>query len=217
MANPPAAGVQVLLHPRSEAQRRAIDLWPRSRVLFLLGPAGTGKTAVALGLALAAVLRAAAPRLRLLLTRPTVACDEDLGYLPGDLGEKLGPWLAPFRDVLGDLSFAKWDDVRAAADVELVPVGLLRGRTVANGVLVADEAQNMTAAQVKCLLTRVGRNGRLIVCGDPDQSDRFAPGRVPVLDAARRLADLDTVSLVQFTAADVVRDPLVGEILARLP
>ena len=217
---PGPAPVAVRVEARNPTQQVVIDLWPRSRVLFLIGPAGVGKSAVALGLAARDVLdwkRDDGPRPKLFLTRPMVGCDEDIGFLPGGVEEKLGPWLAPFRDVLRSLSFSSWDELTAAIDVEVVPVGMLRGRTVSHGVLVADECQGMTDAQMKCLLSRIGHRGRLVLCADPDQNDGgIDPRAVPVHQAAARLAGLDGVAVVRFGAADQVRDPLVSAMLDRL-
>ena len=110
---------------------------------------------------------------RLMLTRPMVGCDEDLGFLPGNVEEKTLPWLLPFKDVLADLTFDSWERMQEAVDVEFIPTGMLRGRTVSHGILIADELQNATASQIKCILTRIGRGGRIIALADPDQSAVF--------------------------------------------
>jgi phosphate starvation-inducible PhoH-like protein len=217
----PSSELQVTFRPKTPNQQAVIDLWPRSRILFLLGEAGCGKTHVALAMALTECLRRkdekGSRRPKIMLTRPMVAVGESIGYLPGDVDEKVGPWLLPFHDVLGGMTFTSWDDLQKDVDIEQVPVGLLRGRTISNGVLIADESQNLSYAQLVCLLTRIGYGGRIVICADPTQSELFtSPKLVPVVQVAKKLADLDTVSVVQFTRADIVRDPLVAEILDRL-
>lgn len=207
--------LEVLYQPRNASQRALAEKWAAAKLVLLVGPAGTGKSCSALAHALLDCLAGRARRL--LLCRPAVACDEDLGFLPGDLDEKLGPWLGAFRDVLGDLSHARWEDVLAADrfEVELLAAGMARGRTVKDGVLICDEAQNLTPAQIKCLATRVGRNGKVVLCGDPTQSDlRLAPN--PLAAAAARLALVDGVELVKFAAADQLRDPFVTAVIDAL-
>jgi predicted ribonuclease YlaK len=175
MAKPKSAsnGFQFYFKPRGERQKEAVECWMRSRIVFLLGPSGVGKSAVALALAIQEALKPESRFKKIWLSRPLVQCDEDIGMLPGTLEDKLGPWLAPFRDCLGSLSTDKWDKLEAAIDVESVPVGMLRGRTIREGSLICDEFQNCTASQVKCALTRLGDYSRIVFCADPDQSDRF--------------------------------------------
>jgi phosphate starvation-inducible PhoH-like protein len=213
-------GDRVRVEPRNDAQEAACELWPRSRVLFLLGASGSGKTHLALGLALREIFahrRDDGPRPKLMLARPTVTCGESLGYLPGDLMEKISPWLAPFRDVLGSLSDDTLEELQDEVEIESVPVGLLRGRTVSNATLIVDECQNLTAAQLLCVLTRIGHRGRIVLCGDPQQADLYDdPREVPVVHAARKLGRLDTVAAVTFKPVHIVRDPLVAEILRHL-
>lgn len=155
---------------------------------------------------------------KVILCRPTVACDEDLGFFPGTLEEKLGPWLGAFHDVLGEMSWSSLDqfiDGEGGRAVEVLPVGMVRGRTVKDAVLIADEAQNLTAAQIKLLCTRVGRNGKVVLCGDPSQSDiRIRPN--PLAVAASKLAMVDGVELCKFTLTDQVRDPFVTAVLTAL-
>lgn len=161
--------------PRGPAQQLAKELWKRSRIMFLVGPAGGGKSSAALGLALSEVLRSSDAKL--VLSRPQVTVDEDCGFLPGTLLEKLTPWLGPIYDVFSTMTddgdwekFAKVMDKR----IDCIPTGMLRGRTIRNGVLVLDEAQNCSLSQLRCALTRIGEGGRIIITGDADQSDRFS-------------------------------------------
>lgn len=145
-----------------------------------------------------------------------VPVEEEIGHLPGTLEEKFSAWCGPFRDVFGQIATGKWETLLSELDVELVPVGMLRGRTVRNGVLLIDEAQGLSKAQIKTALTRVGYGGRIVLCGDPEQSEFYSPRQSPLLDAAKKLEHLDTVSVIRFEPSDQVRDPLVAEILKSL-
>lgn len=177
-------------------------LWPLSRILIAVGPAGTGKTCAALALALQD------KRQPLWLCRPAVPCDENLGFVPGELSEKLEPWLAPFADVLGSISHEPLSKIRA----EAVSVGMLRGRTV-KGILIVEEAQNLTRNQLVCVLTRLGEGGKIVLCGDPDQSDLRDSQFERIADD---IEDLPGVSRVLFTADQCVRDKLVTQIMERI-
>lgn len=201
--------------PRNDGQKLAERFWPRAKRLFLLGPAGTGKTACAAGLVLKQAQRE--PDHRLILTRPTVALDdEDIGFLPGTAREKMEPWVASIADALSGLVDQKWAN-KALASAEIWPLAMCRGRTIRSATLVVDEAQNLTPGQVKCLLTRVGENGRVVFCGDPMQSDVANERYVPVRRAASRLnGKVNSVGVVWFAAADQVRDPDNDEILRLL-
>jgi phosphate starvation-inducible PhoH-like protein len=196
--------------PLNEDQKLARALYRTSDVLILSGPAGGGKTHTAVGLALADVL--AGKKQRLVLTRPLVECGESLGYLPGGLDEKLAPWLGPISDVLGNLSHAKLATL-LGKQVEVVPLAYMRGRTIDHAVAVLDEAQNCTLAQIKMYLTRIGAGGKLILAGDPEQSD--IPGRAfsKVIDVLQSLPGVGMVRL----DTQCVRHPLIPEILKRLP
>jgi phosphate starvation-inducible PhoH-like protein len=201
--------------PRSPAQEKAAEIWDQSRIIFMLGAAGTGKTAAALGMAVGEALRI--PNAKLWLSRPTVSCGETLGFLPGDLNEKLLPWLAPFFDCFGDLSNNPLEELSKKIAIEAVAVGMLRGRTIKNGFLICDEMQNATPQQIKLVLTRLGKNSKIVLCGDVDQSDLYTSKKSPLLDAAKKLADLSpTVSVVYFSDKDQLRDPLITDILTRL-
>lgn len=207
--------------PRTDTQRAAVAAWKQSRILFLLGPAGTGKSHLALALAVQEAIRSRSKSKTLMLSRPLVQCDEDTGFLPGTLEEKLGPWLAPFRDVAKSCVASKdpWAGLqRLLRDrdcvTEAVPVGMLRGRTISYGTLVCDEFQNASRNQIVCALTRLGEHGRIVVCADPSQRD--LPGKAPVLDVVARLSGLDGVNVVEFGLGDIVRDPLISQIITRL-
>ncbi len=202
--------------PKGGSQRRAAEAWVKSRIVFLLGESGTGKTACGLGLALNHMLQH--PKSRLWLTRPQVTVAEDCGFLPGDLREKIGPFLGPFYDVFSSCSNATWEDLEKTMDkrLEICPLGYMRGRTVRQSVLVGDELQNATEAQLLCLLTRIGQGGKMILCGDHEQSDRFSIKASPLMKIATKLASVEGISVIHFSPEDQLRDPLVSRILAAL-
>ena len=209
--------INLVYNSRNAAQEDAEEAWKRSRILFFIGEAGTGKTACALGLALKEVLKSAHGKL--MLTRPMVACEEKLGYLPGDLEEKFGPWLGPFHDCFGSLSLNEWTELEKFLEkrMEIVPIGMLRGRTISNGVLIVDEAQNCSYSQLKCILTRLGTKSRIVLCGDPAQSDLFPEQHSPLNYVANSLTSVDVVSTVRFDGkTDQLRDPVITDILSRL-
>jgi len=209
-----------LFRPRGPRQEEAAELWRRCRILFLFGSPGSGKTHISLGLALESLLggRKSKTKPKLMLCRPTVSIGEEVGILPGGLEEKLGPWLAPFRDVLRNLAFDDWTKLEAALEVEAVSAGMLQGRNISDAVMICDEAQSLNELQVYLLLTRISNGGRLIICGDPGQTtrDRKPKRKPPIIAAAEKIGGLDAVAVVEFTSADVVRDPLVADILHAL-
>lgn len=195
------------LNPRQHTVR---DRWPKSRLLVLTGEAGTGKTTAALGEALSDVF--AGRTRKVYLSRPVVPVDEEYGFLPGDLQEKFRPWMGAFVDVLGDLSNATLESL--AEVVELIPLGMLRGRTLKHGTLIVDEAQNATWNQLVLAGSRCGLGGRVVLCGDPAQSDVTWDGEVPLVRLARRCRRVAAAEWVQFLPADQRRDPFVTEFLA---
>ena len=209
-----------IYRPRSQAQKDAEQLWRQCRVLFFTGCAGTGKTTAALGMALrdslAAVNKEEQNRKKLWLARPHVACGEDLGFTPGDLAAKLSVWLGSFYDCFDALSGEKWTKLEKAVDIEMIGCGMLRGRSLRNGTLIIDEGQLLTYDQIVCAVTRIGENSRVVICGDPDQSDRYEAKDSPLIEAARRLRKLDLVGHLHFPASGQLRDPLIADILDRL-
>lgn len=203
---------EVLFTPVTNSQRAVVLAWGESKILFLTGPAGTGKTHAAFGLA----LRDRNKRdFKIMLSRPLITCDhEDMGFLPGDKNEKLSPWMAPYADVLSSMSHMSLSDL--SKRIEFVPIGFLRGRSINNAVLIVDEAQNLTWKQLECIVTRVGLDGKVVLCGDPRQSDIYDPMKSPLLDMYTTLSHIDGVTHIKFTKNDVVRSGFVGEVLRAL-
>ena len=195
--------------PNQAAYMRALDAHD---LVFALGPAGTGKTylAVAMGVALLKQRRID----RIILSRPAVEAGERLGFLPGDLKEKVDPYLRPLYDALQDmLPEGKLAQRIETGQIEIAPLAYMRGRTLSNAYVILDEAQNTTPSQMKMFLTRMGENSRMVITGDPTQSD-LPPGMPSGLaDAVAKLRGLRGLSVVQFDKSDVVRHPLVGEII----
>lgn len=203
-----------LFRPINEHQREAQRLFATNDILFLLGPAGSGKTHCAVGLATQHIL--SHPGSKLYLSRPAVhAGGEDHGFLKGRLDEKMAPWLAPIHDVLGNLTFQKPADF-FKEHVEIVPLGFIRGRTLDRGVAVLDEAQNASYGLLKAFLTRLGSRGKLILCGDPSQSD-LPFSQFGLTEVAGRLGATPGVSVCHLPASPDTRHPLIPEILRLLP
>ncbi|SLN32950.1 PhoH family protein [Oceanibacterium hippocampi] len=202
------------LKPRSAGQATLLEALDRSNLVLALGPAGTGKTYLAVAKAVEALQ---AGRIdRLILSRPAVEAGENLGFLPGDMEEKLMPYLRPLYDALSDrIGGKQLKAMLTDGSIELAPVAFMRGRTLNNAYIVIDEAQNCTYGQLKMLLTRLGWNSTMVVTGDPDQSD-LLDGLSGLSDIANRLEPLDNVSVVRLKDVDVVRHPLVGEMLGVL-
>jgi phosphate starvation-inducible PhoH-like protein len=195
--------------PTQDAYIRAFD---RAELVFGIGPAGTGKTYLAVAYAAQMLERGAVERI--ILSRPAVEAGERLGFLPGDMREKVDPYLRPLYDALYDMmSPEKVERGLASNVIEVAPLAFMRGRTLSNAVVILDEAQNTTSMQMKMFLTRLGENSHMIVTGDPSQID-LPRGQVSGLVEAVRLLDgVAGIAAVRFTAADVVRHPLVARIV----
>jgi phosphate starvation-inducible protein PhoH and related proteins len=196
--------------PGQDAYVRALK---RQALVFAAGPAGTGKTWLAVAHAVQLFERKEVDRI--ILSRPAVEAGERLGFLPGDMREKVDPYLRPIYDALYDLMDARIvERALQTGEIEIAPLAFMRGRTLSNSAIIIDEAQNTTAMQMKMLLTRLGENSRMVVTGDPSQVD-LPPGQTSGLaDAIRLLAGVDGIAHVAFTAADVVRHELVARIVA---
>jgi len=181
-------------------------------VVFGIGPAGTGKTYLAVAVAVSRLLRGEVDRI--ILSRPAVEAGERLGFLPGDLRDKVDPYLRPLYDALFDMLPAEQVmKLLTNGEVEVAPLAFMRGRTLSNAFVILDEAQNTTPVQMKMFLTRLGENSHMAVTGDPSQVDLPKGQPSGLHDAIDLLADMEEVAVVQFTDADVVRHVLVTRIV----
>lgn len=198
--------------PRSANQTVYMKALGKSDMIFALGPAGTGKTYLAVAQAVSMLITGAVERL--ILSRPAVEAGERLGFLPGDMKEKVDPYLRPLYDALYDMLPAEQVERRiASGEIEIAPIAFMRGRTLNDAFIILDEAQNTTPAQMKMFLTRFGMRSRMVICGDPKQVDLPEPGMSGLADAVTKLEGVDGIATVHFTSADVVRHPLVGRIV----
>ncbi|MDS1137202.1 PhoH family protein [Nitratireductor indicus] len=200
------------VHARSANQDAYMRALERSEMVFGIGPAGTGKTFLAVAYAAMLLERGAVDRI--ILSRPAVEAGERLGFLPGDMREKVDPYLRPLYDALYDMIPADKVERALAADViEIAPLAFMRGRTLANSVVILDEAQNTTPMQMKMFLTRLGENARMIITGDPSQIDLPPNTRSGLVEALEVLSDIPGIVTVRFDEKDVVRHPLVAAIV----
>ncbi len=200
------------ISPKSINQREYLDAIRESDLTFGIGPAGTGKTYLAVAMAVGALLRREVKRI--VLTRPAVEAGEKLGFLPGDLAEKINPYLRPLYDALHDmLDFAKVQDYQETGVIEVAPLAFMRGRTLNDAFIILDEAQNTTPEQMKMFLTRLGFGSRAVVTGDVTQIDLPIHAKSGLLHARSILTDVKGVKVVEFDENDVVRHPLVGRIV----
>lgn len=201
-----------VIAPRTNTQVEYMHALAREDVIFALGPAGTGKTYLAVAQAVAQLITGSVQRL--ILSRPAVEAGEKLGFLPGDMKEKVDPYLRPLYDALHDMLHADYVERRiAAGEFEIAPLGFMRGRTLARAAVILDEAQNATIAQTKMFLTRLGEGAHMTLTGDPSQSDLPSGEASGLADAVTLLDGVEGVAISRFTAADVVRHPLVGRII----
>ncbi|MCB9942706.1 MAG: PhoH family protein [Geminicoccaceae bacterium] len=198
--------------PRSPNQAAYLSALERHDLVFALGPAGTGKTYLAVAAAVAMLKERRIDRL--ILSRPAVEAGERLGFLPGDLKEKVDPYLRPLYDALHDmLPEGKLVQRFDSGQIEIAPLAFMRGRTLSNAYVILDEAQNATAAQMKMFLTRLGDGSRMVVTGDPSQVDLPHGMRSGLVDAVERLETIPGIATVRFDRGDVVRHPLVARIV----
>lgn len=200
------------LRPRTDGQGRYVQAMKTHDMVICVGPAGTGKTYLAVGMAVS-LLRAGQVK-KIVLVRPAVEAGERLGFLPGDLAAKVNPYLRPLFDALNDIM--EPEQVRRYMDndvIEIAPLAYMRGRTLNNSVIIMDEAQNATVPQTKMFLTRMGNNSRVVVTGDLTQTD--LPKTIPsgLADAVQRLRDVEGLSIVYLDESDIVRNPLVSRIV----
>ena len=198
--------------PRSPGQAGYIAALHRADIVFGVGPAGTGKTYLAVAMAVSKLLAGEVERI--ILSRPAVEAGERLGFLPGDMLEKVDPYLRPLYDALYDMLPAEQVVNRLSnGEIEVAPLAFMRGRTLSHAFVILDEAQNTTPVQMKMFLTRLGENSRMVVTGDLSQIDLPKGSRSGLQDAVDVLAKVDEIGFVQFTAADVVRHSLVTKIV----
>jgi phosphate starvation-inducible PhoH-like protein len=198
--------------PRSPGQTGYIDLLARHEMVFALGPAGTGKTYLAVAQAVAMLTSGKVDRI--VLSRPAVEAGERLGFLPGDMKEKVDPYLRPLYDALNDMLPGDQLTKRMAiGEIEIAPLAFMRGRTLSHAFVILDEAQNTTPVQMKMFLTRMGEGTRMVITGDLTQIDLPAGTRSGLADALDTLEGIAGIGVARFNNADVVRHPLVGRIV----
>jgi phosphate starvation-inducible PhoH-like protein len=215
VAEPPKVMIRTrkkTIVPRSKMQAVYMEALGRDEMIFALGPAGTGKTYLAVAQAVQQLIGGSVDRL--ILSRPAVEAGERLGFLPGDMKEKVDPYLRPLYDALYDMLPAEQVERRiASGEIEIAPIAFMRGRTLNDAFIILDEAQNTTPAQMKMFLTRFGMRSRMVICGDPLQVDLPQPGNSGLADAVAKVEAIPKIATIRFGAGDVVRHPLVGKIV----
>tara|TARA_Y100000022_G_scaffold199149_1_gene210967 strand:- start:79 stop:1080 length:1002 start_codon:yes stop_codon:yes gene_type:complete len=198
--------------PRSEKQKNYVRALKENEIIISAGPAGTGKTFLAVAVALTMLLEKKIERI--ILSRPAVEAGERLGFLPGDMKEKVDPYLRPLYDSLYDLlDFEKIQKKIEVGDIEIAPLAFMRGRTLKNSFAILDEAQNATDTQIKMFLTRIGENSKIVINGDPSQVDLPNKSLSGLERSKKLLGHLKEIAVVDFDHSDVVRHPLVSKIV----
>lgn len=199
--------------PRSENQRRLVEAYRTHDMVFAIGPAGSGKTYTAIALAVRALKNREVKRI--ILSRPAVEAGEKLGFLPGDMKEKIDPYLQPLYDALGEMiPAAKLAELLAQGVIQIAPLAFMRGRTLSDAVVILDEAQNTTTAQIKMFLTRMGFNTKMLITGDRTQIDLPPSQRSGLTEAQRILEGLEGIAFIEMTEKDIVRHKLVTRIVS---
>ena len=198
--------------PRSKKQKEYVKSLKTNQIIMSLGPAGTGKTYLAVAAALSMLLEKKVERI--ILSRPAVEAGEKLGFLPGDMKEKIDPYLRPLYDSLYDLlDYEKIQRKIESGQIEIAPLAFMRGRTLKNSFAILDEAQNATETQIKMFLTRIGENSKLVVNGDPSQIDLPNKKNSGLIESQKILKDIKEISIINFDHRDVIRHPLVTKIV----
>ena len=198
--------------PRSKKQKEYVRALKTNQIVMSLGPAGTGKTYLAVAVALSMLLEKKVERI--ILSRPAVEAGERLGFLPGDMKDKIDPYLRPLYDSLYDLlDYDKIQRKIESGSIEIAPLAFMRGRTLKNSFAILDEAQNATETQIKMFLTRIGENSRLVVNGDPSQVDLPNKNQSGLIKSQAILKDIKEISVINFDHQDVMRHPLVSKIV----
>ncbi len=201
-----------IIRARTHNQQRLVDSYQKCDLLFATGPAGSGKTYTAIALAVRALKEREVKRI--ILTRPAVEAGEKLGFLPGDMKEKLDPYLQPLYDALNDMiPPAKLQKYMEEGTVQIAPLAYMRGRTLDNAFVILDEAQNTTLSQIKMFLTRMGRSAKFIVTGDVTQIDLPRKSDSGLIKAMDNLREVKHIALINFDTRDIIRHPLVKEIV----
>ena len=197
---------------RSEKQSEYIKSLKTNDIILALGPAGTGKSFLAVSVAITLLMEKKVERV--ILSRPAVEAGEKLGFLPGDMKEKVDPYLRPLYDALYDLfGFEKIQKKIDTGEIEIAPLAFMRGRTLKNCFAILDEAQNATETQIKMFLTRIGENSKLVVNGDPSQIDLINKSQSGLIKSKETLKHIEEIKIVEFDHTDVVRHPLVSKII----
>ena len=198
--------------PRSKKQKEYVKALKTNQVIMSLGPAGTGKTYLAVAVALTMLLEKKVERI--ILSRPAVEAGERLGFLTGDMKEKIDPYLRPLYDSLHDLfDYDKIQKKIESGEIEIAPLAFMRGRTLKNSFAILDEAQNATRTQIKMFLTRIGENSKLVVNGDPSQIDLPNKSHSGLIESQKILKGIKEISIINFDHNDVIRHPLVTKIV----
>ena len=201
-----------VITPKGLVQKKYIEAIRRSEVVFGIGPAGTGKTYLAVAMAVSFLMKGQVNRL--ILVRPAVEAGEKLGFLPGDIADKVNPYLRPLYDALYDmLSFDKVMRLFQKGVIEIAPLAFMRGRTLNDAFIILDEAQNTTSEQMKMFLTRLGQNSKAVITGDVTQIDLPDSKKSGLIEAMEILEGIEGISFVYFTKKDVVRHPIVQKII----
>ncbi len=199
------------VQPRSEGQKALMEAINTHNLVLAMGPAGSGKTYLAIAAAVEAFTKGKVDRI--ILSRPAVEAGEKIGYLPGDLQDKMAPYLRPLYDALNDrMGIKRLKQHLDSGEIEIAPIGYMRGRTLNNAFVVIDEAQNCTYSQIKMIVSRLGWNATMVITGDPDQSD-LLDGISGLKDMAQKLAKVEGIAVQQLRDKDIVRHPLVAKML----
>ncbi|MBQ8127736.1 MAG: PhoH family protein [Prevotella sp.] len=200
------------IRARSENQQRLVDAYNANDMVFAVGPAGTGKTYLSIALAVRALKEKTAKKI--ILSRPAVEAGEKLGFLPGDMKDKIDPYLQPLYDALEDmLPQVKLQDMMEKHQIQIAPLAFMRGRTLSDAVVILDEAQNTTPAQIRMFLTRMGWNTKMIITGDTSQIDLPHSQRSGLIEALHILNNVEGIGVVNLTQSDIVRHKLVTRIV----